>query len=255
MHKLKILCTGDLHLGRTSSKCVHDGEEAAGYSARDTWARVIEYAIAQQVDLVLLSGDIADDGSNQYEAMGPFEAGLPGWPPKGYMSIWWPATMMRACCRAWRVSSAGKQCIYWDAAALGTVRVAAGERTPGALAGRLVLPHAACAPLAPRGIHDSPPSRRPGDRAGAYGLPRKRLEYAGVTLAALQACPASALWLLGHIHAPEQIDGAPIILNPGSPQALDPGEPGVHGPWLVKIAGGRITQVEQIPLSSVATLP
>jgi len=77
-------------------------------------------------------------------------------------------------------------------------------------------------------------------------------EYAPVKLEALRGKAGVDLWLLGHLHFPEKLDGAPTILNPGSPQALDPGEPGVHGPWLLEIRDGRIRRLEQLPLSSVA---
>lgn len=76
MRHLKILCSGDLHLGRISSKCGPEGDDFGTHAVREAWRRVVDCAIEHEVHLLLLSGDIADSGSNQYEAMGPFETGI-----------------------------------------------------------------------------------------------------------------------------------------------------------------------------------
>ena len=76
MPTISILCTGNIHLGRVSSKCLAESDDATSYTARAAWLRLVDEAIARKVDLLLLSGDIADDGGNQYEAMGPFETGV-----------------------------------------------------------------------------------------------------------------------------------------------------------------------------------
>jgi len=258
--QLKILCAGDLHLGRTSSKCVHDGEDGAGHSARAAWTRIIDVAIDRGVDLLLLSGDIADDGGNQYEAMGPFEAGI----------------RRLADHEIDVVMVAGNH----DARVLPRLAgMAAGadRRDAGARRLRLLGRDGAWEQIAwpsddaPRlllagwSFPDRKVSALPLDTfvpASRDGVPLIAIahadyrsagsDYAPVKLEELRAKAGVDLWLLGHLHAPEKLDGPPVILNPGSPQALDPGEPDIHGPWLVEVRDGRIRRVEQVPLSSVA---
>lgn len=76
-------------------------------------------------------------------------------------------------------------------------------------------------------------------------------KYHPVRLAELQSAPVSA-WLLGHIHTPRHIrDGGPMVLYPGSPQPLDPGERGLHGPWLLEVAGDGAVSAEMLPLSTL----
>ncbi|MHB9108999.1 MAG: metallophosphoesterase family protein [Armatimonadota bacterium] len=251
--QVKILCTGDLHLGRTSSKCLLDGEESAAHSTREAWARIVDCAVNLDVDLLLLSGDIADDGSNQYEAMGPFEAGIRRLADHGIpvfmvagnhdaralprLSGLFSGSALRLLGRGgrweqacWPSEEAPQLCLAGWSFPVGKVNALPLEEFPPRL--RDDVP---CIALAHADY-----------RAGGSS------EYAPVKPEALRAQAGVDLWLLGHLHFPEKLDGSPIILNPGSPQALDPGEPGVHGPWLLEMRDGRICRVEQLPLSSVA---
>jgi DNA repair exonuclease SbcCD nuclease subunit len=51
---MKILACSDIHLGRI---CGVEGDDLTGSSA---WEAVVETAIAQQVDALVLAGDIVD---------------------------------------------------------------------------------------------------------------------------------------------------------------------------------------------------
>ena len=250
MHHVKILCTGDLHLGRVSSKCTHEGEEAGEYSVRNTWRRVVDCAIDRQVSLVLLSGDIADDGGNQYEAMGPFEAGvarlfaqhIPVFLVAGNHDARTLPLIMRVLepyhARLLGRNGDWEQCEWPEAApVVSLIGWSHADRTVPKLPLETLQPqHRAGLPMIALAHTDYRTSTD---------------NYAACSLDALRRVPGIDLWLLGHIHAAEKLDGPPIILNSGSPQALDPGEAGAHGPWLVEITHSEITNVEQIPLSSV----
>src|SRR5690606_1937215 len=72
---VRILCAGDLHLGRRSSRVPWDGDGAAG-SCAEAWMRLVECAIRERVDLVALSGDLVDHDNRWFEAFGPLERGL-----------------------------------------------------------------------------------------------------------------------------------------------------------------------------------
>lgn len=70
---IKILCTGDLDLGRRPTR-VPSGRREFGVAY--VWEKIVETAIAWRVDLVVLTGDVVDRENRYFEAMGPIEQGL-----------------------------------------------------------------------------------------------------------------------------------------------------------------------------------
>jgi len=212
----------------------------------------VDCAIEYGADLLLLSGDIADDGSNQYEAMGPFEAGIRRLADRGIdvfmvagnhdarvlprLSGMVAGENLRLLGRngAWEHA-------HWPAEGAPRLTLAGWSFPAGKVA---ALPLDAFAPAPREGTPLIAIAHADYRSAGS--------DYAPVRLDDLRAKVGVDLWLLGHLHVPELLDGPPIVLNPGSPQALDPGEQGVHGPWLIEVREDRIHRVEQLPLSSVA---
>lgn len=252
MEKIRILCTGDLHLGRTSSKCTHEEEDISAHSARKAWERIVDYAVDSGIDILLLSGDIADDKSNQYEAMGPFEAGINKLSNQGLhtyavagnhdayvlprIAAILPDTHFHL------LGARGKwEQVDWYGEGSVPLVTLAGWSFPDTRAEELPLgafmPQYGEAPLI---------AIAHCDYLGGGS------DYAPVNINTIQAKPGVDMWLLGHIHIPAKVGDTPLVLNPGSPQALDPGEAGVHGPWVVEIEQGKIINVKQIPLSTVA---
>src|ERR1700744_3019899 len=68
---IKILATADLHLGKTSA-------DVSGYQAstKSTWAALVNMAIENEVDIVVLCGDIIDRNNRYFEAIGPLQSGI-----------------------------------------------------------------------------------------------------------------------------------------------------------------------------------
>jgi len=250
MPHIRVLCTGDLHLGRVSSKCTQDGEEIGDYSVRRAWQRVVDCAIAREVSLVLLSGDIADDKSNPYEAMGSFEAGMARLAAKQIAVFCVAGNHDAQVLR--RLVKSSKYPVHLLGHDGGWEQVEWPEHAPqvsliGWSHSDSNVRELPLAELAPSSHSD-----RPLLALAHTDYHNTTDKYAASNVEALRRISGVDCWLLGHIHAPEILAGAPLILNPGSPQALDPGEPGIHGPWLLELAGNQVVQVEQIPLSSVA---
>lgn len=247
---MKILCSGDLHLGRRSSR-LPDDADARAHSATAAWQALVERAIDERVDLVALSGDVVDRENRYFEAFGPLERGvrrlaaagipvvavagnhdfdvLPKLAPSlgksfrllGADGVWEPVTISRDGRPALRV-------VGWSFPA----------------------EHVAASPMA------SFPAL-PADGVPVLGLLHADLDapgsrYAPASAGELRSAGAS-FWLLGHLHAPRlhENPGAPPILYPGSPQALDPGETGAHGVWMLDLAPGRTPHVRHLPLSTV----
>src|SRR5690606_34254660 len=72
---MKLLCTGDLHLGRRSSR-LPSHLDGRTHSCAGCWDQVVALALEESVDVVALSGDLVDRDNRFYEAVGPLESGL-----------------------------------------------------------------------------------------------------------------------------------------------------------------------------------
>ncbi|MFW5992303.1 MAG: metallophosphoesterase family protein, partial [Halanaerobiaceae bacterium] len=74
-NNIRLLCTGDLHLGRHPSRIPAE-YDSRQYSPVFLWERIVQRAIEQEIDALLITGDIIDRENRYFEAFGPFEAGV-----------------------------------------------------------------------------------------------------------------------------------------------------------------------------------
>jgi exonuclease SbcD len=250
---IKILCAGDLHLGRRSSR-LPEGVEGRAHSATAAWDALIALAIRERVQMVALSGDLVDRANRYFEAFGPLERGIrqlaaaniPVVAVAGNHDFDVLPKLVPSLGKGFRLLGAGGR---WEGLTISR---------DGAPALRIVgwsFPedgngHVSTSPMA--GF-----PALPNDGVPVLGLLHADLDqpaspYAPVRSDELRATPVS-FWLLGHMHVPRlhQQPGGPPLLYPGSPQALDPGESGAHGAWMLELAPGRIPAARQVPLSSV----
>src|SRR5690606_33213369 len=72
---VKILCTADVHIGRRPSRLPESVDSGALSCAR-IWSSLVERAITERVDLLLIAGDLVDQANRFYEAAGAVEAGV-----------------------------------------------------------------------------------------------------------------------------------------------------------------------------------
>jgi DNA repair protein SbcD/Mre11 len=70
---IRMLAFGDLHLGRSASAVHGDPPEA---STKFTWNRLVDHAIGNDIDALLLLGDIVDQDNRYFEAVGPLLSGF-----------------------------------------------------------------------------------------------------------------------------------------------------------------------------------
>src|SRR5690606_3846633 len=70
---VRRLCTDDLHLGRHPS-CVPP--DARYLSVEAVWHSTVDCAIEHRVDALVLTGDVADDSNQYFEAIGPLRSGI-----------------------------------------------------------------------------------------------------------------------------------------------------------------------------------
>lgn len=245
---MKILCTGDVHIGRRPSRLPESDGRA--HSCGEAWGRIVDAALAEAVDLVLVSGDLIDERNRFYEAAGPLEMGV--------------RRLTRAGVRMMAVAgNHDHDALPWMLEGLGpdvTLLGRGGRWQRERVMGRDgVAVDVDGWSFPARSVPTSPLTgyRHTADGVPLIGLLHADLDqptsrYAPVALAELRAS-APALWVLGHVHAPRHLEsaGSATILYPGSPQAMDPGEGGTHGIWIVDVERHGVAGYRLIPLSTV----
>lgn len=249
---LRILATADIHIGRRPSK-LPDAGAAQRFSCARMWEEtIVGRAIREKVDLVALTGDVVDHDNRYFEATGPLErglvrlaeAGIPTYAVAGNHDY---EVLPRL------VDAIGPEHFHFLGAGGAWDQAVFQSRD-----GRKLHIHGYS--FASNYVPTSPLARydlAPDPDVPTLGLLHADLDaaqsiYGPVTRDELLARDVT-LWLLGHVHAPQFYPAAagPAILYPGSPQAMDPGETGMHGPWLVEIAGPRQVTARPLGMSRV----
>lgn len=245
---MRLLLTGDIHIGRSSTR-VAEGATRGALRASAAWNRIVDLAIDDQVDVLCLSGDIADKENRFWEAIGPLEDGVKRLAGAGIVTV---AVSGNHDFEVMRRLSGQLPAGHFHL--LG--RNGRWERFTIERHGRPVL-HIDGWSFPRETVFESPllSYDLPADRSvPTLGLVHGDLDVAGSIYAPLETHRLTALppggWLLGHVHAPSLRPGRPWILYPGSPQALDFGEPGLHGVWMVEVEHG-LSMPELRPVSTV----
>jgi len=244
---ISILCSGDIHLGRRTSR-VPEGLDASAFGPARAWDAFVETAIDLRVDAAVLTGDVVDESNKLYEAYSALQAGveellkadipvlavagnhdydvlprlaaqIPGFRLLGQGGVWEEVTIERP-------DAAPMRFCGWSFSA--------------------------------RHVDQNPLDGfvPPNDDIPTVGLLHcdcdvARSRYGPVSLVELKS-KAPAAWLLGHIHKPGCLaEGSPLVLYPGSLQALDPSEDGSHGAWLIRIEPGEAVSAELVPLAGL----
>ena len=248
---LRILATADIHIGRRPSKVLNSAD-AGRFSCARMWEAIVQRAVEESVDLVLLAGDVVEHDNRFFEATGPFEAGL--------------AKLAAAGIDTYAVAGNHDHDVF--SRIVDTVRsgrlhfLGRGGRWEEAIVdkdGRPALrihgwsfpnTHVHQSPLADYDLHSTDDLPTLGLLHADLDAPGSR--YAPVTRAELSSTPVT-IWVLGHVHAPRYLEATtgPPILYPGSPQAMDPGETGPHGPWLIEIQAPHQVSATLLQMSKV----
>jgi len=245
---LKLLATGDLHIGKKSSSVPADADES---TTKFTWNRVINWAIENSVDALLLTGDIVDQNNRYFEAIGPMQSGFEKLKqanialymvagnhdynvlPQLIDSEKYPNVHLLGKNDEWEIKKFSKngdeiQFVGWSfpnqyvredpTSKFNITEIDSNITTIGLIHGDV----------------DNPESR--------YG-PINSNNFLNKSV---------DTWVLGHIHKPRIFrDSAPHVCYPGSPHALSSKEQGAHGPILMTIESKDDIQIKSIPLSPV----
>lgn len=237
LESIRILVTGDLHIGRISTRC--GAADGLDVSVRGAWKRIVQAARRHQVQAVAITGDLVDSDKALYEALGAMESGLQelqdGNIPVVLVAGNHDAELVPRLKRSFpdlQVLGSGQEWTHWDLLLDDGRSVRFLGWSQPAKPGRY-QPLQSFPPLTSRHAAFNVALVHADYQSGSG-------DYAVAPLYELQQHSELDLWLLGHLHAPEWLPGRPAVLNPGSPQALDPGERGEHAAWLVSL-GESIT--------------
>ncbi len=246
---MRLILTGDIHLGRSSSR-IPENIPRESLRAAAAWSRIVDLAIEEGADLVCLSGDIADQTNKFWESIGPLKQGIQKLTSKGIRTVAvagnhdydvLPRLADQLPPESFTLlGESGK----WERV---TIRLESGEALN---IDGWSFPSASVtvSPLDTYNLTADPVVPTLGMVHGDLDVASS--PYAPLTLTQLHSL-GPAGWLLGHIHAPRLIEGPPWVVYPGSPQAFDPGETGTHGPWILEVNNGMIGVPVQVPLSTV----
>lgn len=243
---INLLCLGDAHLGRYPTYVPTNNPSL---SVRAVWDRAIAHAIGENVDAVILSGDMADNENSYFESFGALSSGITRLKQAGIPVVAvagnhdydvFPELAKSMPTDHFKFLGQNGE---WSEVTLKTNS----GRSLRCVGWSFPTPHYERSPLDSLSLAQSD-SFTIGVVHGEY---ESRGRYAPLSKQDLASKPVD-FWLLGHVHAPKLYDGpnAPV-LYPGSPQPLDPGEPGVHGPWMITINENNEAKAHQLPLASV----
>ena len=223
----RLLCVGDIHLGRRPSRLP---AELAGEGGRlgpaEAWRRTVAAALDREVDAVLLAGDVVEGSDDRFEAFGHLERGVGRLVEAGVPVIGVAGNHDHLALPLLARRISGFRL-------LGTGGRWGHELLTGRDGGRVRV-HGWSFPR-PR-VHDNPLEGfepAPADGVADVGLLHCDLgstqsPYAPVPAAMLGQTRCDA-WLLGHVHKADAMDRSPFGYL-GSLCGVDAGEPGPHGP-------------------------
>jgi DNA repair protein SbcD/Mre11 len=223
---IRLMCMGDLHLGRTIS--------SFPCGPLTAWQKIIDLALTHEVDALLLSGDIVDSDDQFFEFFYPLKEGIEKLMQKGIPVIVVAGNHDSALIKKLSLAIASENFHI-----LG--REGKWESKKLVLQGREIRFDGWSFPTAhfssnPLMFYDLPPVRAGEIAIGLLhcDLLSASSEYAPVSRADFSHLLHRA-WVLGHVHQHEVILERPLTFYCGSPQGLDPSERGEHGVHLLDL--------------------
>lgn len=244
---IRILCTGDLHLGRTPRGIP---DRASDLTVEYVFSKIVRYALEERVDAFVLTGDVVDQENKFYEAVHILQEGIRDLTDAG-ISVYavagnhdydvFPRVVQAVNSERFRLLGAKGQWEHID----------------------LIRDHAPVARLIgwsfPTQHHFT--SSLSDFPEIAADVPIIGLLHADLDVADSRYGPVATydllrhpvdVWVLGHQHAPQKLPaGSARIIYPGSPQPLRAPETGVRGPVVVTIEADKRISVEWIPLATL----
>ncbi|MEX0384092.1 UNVERIFIED_CONTAM: DNA repair exonuclease [Spiribacter pallidus] len=250
---IKLLAAGDLHLGRRPGRLPDAvSGHAIDYAPAEAWQRLIDCAIGEAVDAVILAGDVVESSRDYFEALPRLQRGIQQLTAAGIRiclvsgnhDVEVLPRLIQRVPDAELLGAEGE----WQA-----VEVYDRARSDSVVLWGWSFPQ-------PR-VERSPlvdfPGARPGRlNVGVLHCDRDQLQspYAPVSGQAL-ADSGVDVWLLGHIHQPDSLSATSPYGYLGTVCGLDAGDQGPRGPWRIDVTNGEISRFEQRALAPIQWTP
>lgn len=245
---IKILATGDIHIGKRSSGINENPEELA---TKETWKRLVDYVVKNEIDVLALSGDIVDKDNRFFEAIGPLQTGFQRLKQAGV------EVFMVAGNHDYKVlNDIAASSQYENVHLLGengkweVINYEKNGLQMQFIGWSFFSQHHKDDPFLSYSEdlidHDLPVL---GLVHGEVDIPESF--YAPIELGNLINSKVDT-WVLGHIHKPTVLrDSSPYVCYPGSPHALSAKETGKHGSVLITIEDKKRVETEMISFSPI----
>ena len=245
---IKILATGDIHIGQRVSGLPSNAD---GFSAKDTWKRIVEWAISNTVDIIVLTGDIVDRDNRYFEAVGPIQSGFTRLKEKD-ISVFivsgnhdfdvLPQIIKSGSFSNVHLLGAGGEWELFTFKKENEILQFAGWSFP--------TQYITEDPLDKFNLTDiNKDIPCIGLLHGDVFTPDSK--YAPIRLHKFKSFPVNT-WILGHIHKPQVLnENDPFICYPGSPLAFSSKETDLHGPLLITVNNALIQKPERVLASPV----
>jgi DNA repair protein SbcD/Mre11 len=242
----RFLHTGDLHLDSPleglSAEAPAEVLPVLRNATTDAWRGIVRLAIDEQVDFVLVAGDVFEVASPTLLGQARFRDGLAQLADAGIRSFVVHGNHDPMDGRSWAPSLAFPPAVHrFGTDAVEAVPVIRDGREIARIHGRS-YPRPAVTENYAAGF------RAAGDAPFSIGVLHANVgnrpghdNYAPCSVDDLRASGMD-YWALGHIHQPGQVIADPPTFYCGIPQGRDPGELGARGCYLVDVdASGRVT--------------
>ena len=248
----RLLCLGDIHLGRIPSGLPETVGDTASLSPAKAWTNAVQWALDNSVDAVLLAGDVVDDMHDRFEALPLLRQEMKRLSDNGVRVL---AVVGNHDVEALpRLAKLIPELTILGVDATWSETIVKGrDGTEVAIRGWSF-------PRSSHGKHhENPLANFPKSETNdipSVGLLHADLDatnspYAPVKRSELESIPMAA-WLLGHIHLPGHLDEMKRPVGYlGSICGLDSGEKGWHGAWLAEVHPGGAIDMSKISISPI----
>jgi DNA repair exonuclease SbcCD nuclease subunit len=248
-----LLFVGDIHLGRRPARLPSDLEDSFGLSRAEltpaaAWREVVRFARTEEVDALILAGDVVEADNALFEAFGRLRKGIDDLIEDGIQVLAVAGNhdvdalpRLADLIDGFRLLGRGGK---WESAAVHSN----GKTVAHILGWSFPTSHFTSSPLASFQPPDLPGKGIPRFGVLHADLAGGKSAYAPVTQGELVNAGLDG-WFLGHVHKPSLLQQDRPIGYLGSLVGLDPTETGPHGPWLMRIDEENRFELEQIALA------
>jgi len=242
---MKLIAVGDIHLGRRPSRLPEELQDRAReLGPAGAWERLVEAAVQEGVNAVILAGDVVEREKDFFEAYRELyrgierltNAGIQVLGVSGNHDVLVLPRLADHLSNFKLLGRSGK----WE-----KIQIKADKEIVTLWGWSFPQLRFTESPLS--GIRFQ---RGTGLNLGVLHCDRDQPSslYAPVTNQELQAAGLDG-WLLGHIHKPDDLNASSLSGYLGSITGVDPTETGRHGPWLITVKNGIIYALEQWALA------